>query len=118
MINQGWKDSWDGINFADETLAEPPIALCDVQGYVYGAYLAAAWMALDAGDREKAANLREDAARLKWHFNAKFCLPDKGYYAVALDRDKKPVDACASNMGHYLTTGITDKDKASQVWNG
>lgn len=50
LINQGWKDSWDGINFADGSLAEPPIALCEVQAYVYAAYMARAWMAYDAGD--------------------------------------------------------------------
>ncbi|MEJ1181781.1 MULTISPECIES: amylo-alpha-1,6-glucosidase [unclassified Pseudarthrobacter] len=115
LVNQGWKDSWDGINFADGTLAEPPIALCEVQGYVYGAYLASAWMAHDAGNLAKAADLREHAATLKRQFNERFWLPDKGYYAIALDRDKRPVDACASNMGHCLTTGIIDKDKAPLV---
>jgi glycogen debranching enzyme len=50
LINQGWKDSWDGINFADGTLAEPPIALCEVQAYVYVAYLSRAWLAYEAGD--------------------------------------------------------------------
>lgn len=115
LINQGWKDSWDGINFADGTLAEPPIALCEVQGYVYGAFLASAWMAYETGDLAKAAELRDRAARLKRQFNEQFWLPDKGYYAVALDKDKRPVDACASNMGHCLTTGIVDKDKAPSV---
>ena len=115
LINQGWKDSWDGINFADGTLAEPPIALCEVQGYVYGALLASAWMAHEAGDSGKAVELRERAARLKRQFNEQFWLPDKGYYAVALDKDKRPVDACASNMGHCLTTGIIDGDKAPLV---
>ncbi|MBT8163296.1 MULTISPECIES: glycogen debranching N-terminal domain-containing protein [Arthrobacter] len=115
LINQGWKDSWDGINFADGTLAEPPIALCEVQGYVYGAFLASAWMAYETGNLAKAAELRDRAARLKRQFNERFWLPDKGYYAVALDKDKRPVDACASNMGHCLTTGIVDKDKAPSV---
>ncbi|MGO4584002.1 glycogen debranching N-terminal domain-containing protein [Arthrobacter sp. 2RAF6] len=115
LINQGWKDSWDGINFADGTLAEPPIALCEVQGYVYGAFLASAWMAYETGDLAKASELRDRAARLKRQFNEQFWLPDKGYYAVALDKDKRPVDACASNMGHCLTTGIVDKDKAPSV---
>ena len=50
LINQGWKDSWDGINFADGRIAEAPIALCEVQAYVYSAYIARAWMAYDAGD--------------------------------------------------------------------
>lgn len=115
LINQGWKDSWDGINFADGTMAEPPIALCEVQGYVYSACLAAAWMAQDSGRPAKAAELRDRAARLKQQFNEQFWLPDKGYYAIALDCNKRPVDACASNMGHCLTTGIVDQDKAQLV---
>lgn len=115
LINQGWKDSWDGINFADGTLAQPPIALCEVQGYLYGAYIWQAWMAFQQGDTVLAAGLRSRAERLKGEFNDKFWLPERGYYAVALDRDKKPVDACASNMGHYLWTGIVDEDKAPLV---
>jgi glycogen debranching enzyme len=62
LINQGWKDSWDGINFADGRMAEPPIALCEVQAYVYSAYLARSWMAYDAGDVALAAELRERGA--------------------------------------------------------
>ncbi|WP_345147859.1 amylo-alpha-1,6-glucosidase [Arthrobacter ginkgonis] len=115
LINQGWKDSWDGINFADGTLAEPPIALCEVQAYVHGAYMARAWMAYDDGDLELAAELRDRAARLKRRFNEQFWLPDKGYYAIALDKDKRPVDACASNMGHCLWFGLVDEDKAPLV---
>jgi glycogen debranching enzyme len=115
LINQGWKDSWDGINFADGRNAEAPIALCEVQGYVYSAYTARAWMAHDAGDQKLAAELRDRAALLKKRFNEQFWLPDRGYYAIALDRDKRPVDACASNMGHCLWTGIVDEDKARQV---
>ncbi|WP_066285078.1 amylo-alpha-1,6-glucosidase [Arthrobacter sp. B6] len=115
LINQGWKDSWDGINFADGRLAEAPIALCEVQGYVYSAFIARAWMAHDAGDGHLAAELQDRAARLKKRFNEAFWLPERGYYAVALDRDKRPVDACASNMGHCLWSGIVDADKAQQV---
>jgi glycogen debranching enzyme len=115
LINQGWKDSWDGINFADGRMAEPPIALCEVQAYVYGAYLGRSWLALDAGDGELAAKYRELAAQLKRQFNEQFWLPDRGYYAIALDGKKRPVDACASNMGHGLLFGIIDKDKAPLV---
>ena len=115
LINQGWKDSWDGINFADGRMAEAPIALCEVQGYVYSAYIARAWMAYDAGDQALAADFRERAERLKKQFNDHFWLPDCGYYAIALDKDKRPVDACASNMGHCLWSGIVDEDKAPQV---
>jgi glycogen debranching enzyme len=115
LINQGWKDSWDGVNFADGRLAEAPIALCEVQGYVYGAYMARAWMAYDGGDEALAADLRARAARLKKQFNEQFWLPERGYYAIALDKDKRPVDACASNMGHCLWNGIIDEDKAPLV---
>ena len=59
--------------------------------------------------------LRERAARLKRQFNEQFWLPDRGYYAIALDRKKRPVDACASNMGHCLLFGIIDEDKAPLV---
>ncbi|MDR7083420.1 glycogen debranching enzyme [Arthrobacter ginsengisoli] len=115
LINQGWKDSWDGINFADGTLAEPPIALCEVQAYVYAAYMARAWMAYDAGDAALADNLADRAAQLKKRFNEQFWMPEHGYYAIALDRDKRPVDACASNMGHCLWLGLMDEDKAPAV---
>jgi glycogen debranching enzyme len=115
LINQGWKDSWDGINFADGRLAEPPIALCEVQAYVYSAYLARSWMAYDAGDADLAVKYRDRAARLKSQFNEQFWLPEHGYYAVALDARKRPVDACASNMGHGLLFGLIDEDKAPLV---
>jgi glycogen debranching enzyme len=115
LINQGWKDSWDGINFADGTLAEGPIALCEVQAYVYSAYLARSWIAYDAGDRELSVTYRDRAVQLKRQFNQQFWLPDRGYYAVALDGRKRPVDACTSNMGHCLMFGIVDDDKAPLV---
>ncbi|MFB8369780.1 glycogen debranching N-terminal domain-containing protein [Pseudarthrobacter sp. NPDC055928] len=115
LLNQGWKDSWDGITYADGRLPEAPIALCEVQAYVYSAYMSRAWMAYDAGDRDLAADLAERAARLKQRFNEQFWLPDKGYYALALDKDKRPVDACASNMGQCLWYGIVDDDKVPMV---
>ena len=115
LLNQGWKDSYDGISFADGTLAEPPIAVCEVQGYVYGAYLARALLALDSGDSGLARHWGDRAAVLKEEFNRRFWLPRRGYFAVALDKDKRPVDACASNMGHCLWSGIVDDDKAPLV---
>ncbi|TLM86267.1 amylo-alpha-1,6-glucosidase [Pseudarthrobacter sp. NamE2] len=115
LINQGWKDSWDGINFADGSLAEPPIALCEVQAYVYAAYVSRAWMAYDAGDRGLADELIDRAAHLKKRFNEQFWIPERGYFAIALDGKKRQVDACASNMGHCLWHGIVDEDKVPPV---
>jgi glycogen debranching enzyme len=115
LINQGWKDSWDGINFADGRMAEPPIALCEVQAYVYDAYMARAWMAYDAGETALGDELADQAAQFKKRFNEQFWMPDRGYYAVALDGKKRQVDACASNMGHCLWHGIVDEDKAPLV---
>ncbi|MFC5788650.1 amylo-alpha-1,6-glucosidase [Agromyces tardus] len=115
LVNQGWKDSWDGINFADGTIATPPIALCEVQGYVYAAYVARAMLAEHLGDSETAQRCTARAEALKREFNERFWMPERGYFAIALDRDKRQVDACASNMGHCLWSGIVDDDKAAQV---
>ncbi|MDQ0925015.1 glycogen debranching enzyme [Pseudarthrobacter sp. W1I19] len=115
LVNQGWKDSWDGINFADGTIAEAPIALCEVQAYVYSAYIGRSLLARWDGDGDLEQHWADKAAALKTAFNEKFWLPDKGYFAVALDKDKRPVDACTSNMGHCLWTGLVDEDKAPSV---
>jgi glycogen debranching enzyme len=115
LQNQGWKDSWDGITFADGRPAEAPIALCEVQGYAYDAFRARAELARWLDDDAQARHWCARAAALKAAFNERFWLPERGWYALALDRDKKPVDACASNMGHCLWSGIVDADKAPRV---
>jgi glycogen debranching enzyme len=115
LLNQGWKDSWDGVPFADGRLAEPPVALAEVQGYAYAAYVARAHFAHEAGDVETRNRLRAKASALRAAFNRDFWLPERGYLALALDGDKQPVDALASNMGHCLWTGILDRDKAASV---
>jgi glycogen debranching enzyme len=115
LANQGWKDSGDGITFADGRIAQPPIALCEVQGYVYAAYLGRALLAEDYEQPQEATYWRERAAKLKAAFNDQFWLPDRGWYALGLDRDKRPIDALTSNMGHCLWTGIVDDDKAEAV---
>ena len=86
-----------------------------MQGYVYAAYLARALLAEEAGDAEGARHWRERASRLKRKFNERFWLPDRGWYALGLDRDKRPIDSLASNMGHLLWTGIVEQDKATAV---
>ena len=115
LANQGWKDSWDAIRRSDGRLADDPIALCEVQGYVYAAYVARAHFALEAGDDATAARYHAKAVDLKRRFNEDFWLDEHGWYAMALDADKKPVDALASNMGHCLWTGIIDVDRADAV---
>ena len=115
LVNQGWKDSFDGINFAAGDLARPPIALAEVQGYAYAAFLARAHFAREAEDLDVARHWSERARRLKQQFNQAFWLPDQGHFAIALDAEKRQVDAMASNMGHCLWTGIVDEDKAVSV---
>ncbi|MDQ3756693.1 MAG: amylo-alpha-1,6-glucosidase, partial [Actinomycetota bacterium] len=115
LYNQGWKDSWDGVRFANGDIARSPIALCEVQAYVYGAYLARAHFATEEGDTAVAERYRQRAAILKAAFNRDFWLEDRGWFAMGLDADKRPIDALASNMGHCLWTGIVDSDKAPLV---
>ena len=112
LANQGWKDSWDAIRDADGTLAQPPIALCEVQGYVYAAYVARAHFAREAGDTETRDAYIHRALELRRHFNEDFWLEDLGTFALGLDADKRPIAAVASNPGHCLWTGIVDRDKA------
>jgi glycogen debranching enzyme len=115
LANQGWKDSWDGIRYADGRVAESPIALCEVQGYAYAAYLARAHFAREGGDDDTCREWFERADALRAAFNRDFWLPDRGYYAVGLDADNHPIDSLASNQGHCLWTGIIDEDKAASV---
>ena len=115
LLNQGWKDSWDGIRFASGDVARAPIALAEVQAYVYGAYLAMMHFAREAGDDGAAGRWADSAASLKERFNRDFWLPEQGWFAVGLDGAKRPIDSLASNMGHCLWTGIVDEDKAAQV---
>jgi glycogen debranching enzyme len=115
LRNQGWKDSWDGVPAADGALPETPIALCEVQGYVYGAYLARASLARSTGDPTTEERYRLRAAALRAAFDRDFWLPGRGWYALGLDKDKRPIDALASNMGHCLWTGIVEPNRAGAV---
>ncbi len=115
LENQGWKDSWDSTRFADGQLAKAPIALCEVQGYVYAALIARGHFATEAGDDVLAETLRVRAADLKARFNRDFWIEERGWFALGLDRDKRQLDALTSNMGHCLWTGIVDEEKAPIV---
>jgi len=115
LANQGWKDSFDSISHADGRLADAPIALCEVQGYVYAAYLGAADVASLLGHRNLPDILRERANALKKSFLRKFWLDDKGIVALALDRDKKPCSVMASNVGHCMAAGLLEGDYLSAL---
>ena len=115
LANQGWKDSWDGIRFLDGRFPTPPIALCEVQGYVYSAYVARAHFAQEQDDAPTYERYRAKASSLYTRFNEDFWLDEHGWYALGLDADKKPIDALASNLGHCLWTGIIDPEKAPLV---
>ena len=86
-----------------------------MQGYVYAAMLARAHFADEAGDDVLATDLRKRAVELRERFNQDFWMPERGWLALGLDGDKRPIDVCASNMGHCLWTGILEPAKAEQV---
>ncbi len=118
LIHQGWKDSHDSIFHADGTLAEGPIALCEVQGYVYAAKIAAAKMA-DALDWADAADeLLREAATLRHNFERAFWDDELSTYVLALDGDKTPCRVKASNAGHCLFAEIADSSRAEIVADG
>jgi glycogen debranching enzyme len=111
LANQGWKDSHDSVFHADGALAQGPIALCEVQGYVYAARMAAAELAEAFGEPERAADLRRRAAALRERFEQVFWCADLGTYALALDGAKRPCRVRTSNPGHCLWTGIAVPDR-------
>jgi len=118
LVQQGWKDSHDSIFHADGELAEAPIALCEVQGYVYQAKLAAAAMARDLGDVATAERLRQEAQRLKERFDAAFWCDEIGSYAIALDGRKQQCKVPSSNAGHALWSGIAAPERADRIVDG
>lgn len=115
MDNQGWKDSGGGIVHADGSLAEPPIALSEVQGYTYLAKLRIADVFEALGDAERASTLRKQAGDLKTAFNEAFWMPDEGTFAVALDGRKRQVKSITSNPGHCLYCDIVEPAKAGPL---
>ena len=111
--HQGWKDSEAPIRFPDGREAEGPLALAEVQGYVYAAYVARSHFATEAGDAAAAEQWRARALALKAAFNRDFWVESTGWFALALDGDNQPIPSLASNVGHCLWTGIVDEDKAA-----
>jgi glycogen debranching enzyme len=117
LDNQSWKDSGDSQRFADGSLARPPIAPCEVQGYVYDAKRRTAELAREVwGDPELAGRLEHEAETLRRRFDDPFWIADRGgYYALALDGDKRPVDSLCSNIGHLLWSGIVPPERVEPV---
>ena len=114
--NQTWKDSEDSMAFHDGSLALPPIAPMEVQGYVYDAKLRIAEIAREIWqDDALAEKLEHDAAELQRRFDEAFWLEDRGFYALGLDREKRPVDSATSNLGHLLWSGIVPEPRRNAI---
>jgi glycogen debranching enzyme len=114
LDNQCWKDSWNSIVFADGTLAPTPRATCELQGYAYDAKHRCARLARDVwNDVALAERLDREAEQLKRRFNEDFWIERRGFFALALDGNKRQVDSLTSNIGHLLWSGIADDDKAA-----
>jgi glycogen debranching enzyme len=115
--NQCWKDSWDGVQFADGRIPVLPIATAEIQGYVYDAKLRIADLAerlMD--DAPLAERLRKEADVLRDRFNEDFWSDERGgYYVIGLDGDKRRIDSMTSNMGHLLWSGIVPPERAATV---
>lgn len=115
LVQQGWKDSHDSVFHADGEMAEMPIALCEVQAYVYEAKCGAARLARLLGDEARAERLAAEAAELRRRFQRAFWCEDLGTYAIALDGRKRPCRVATSNGGHCLWSGIAAPEHARRM---
>ncbi len=113
LSNQGWKDSWDGVNSADGSLPSGPIALAEVQGYAYAAYLGAAELSTQISLTRSGDELIDHAHRLRQAFNDRFW-SERGWFVVGLDGDGRQIDALTTNPGHAMWTGIADESLANR----
>lgn len=113
--NQGWKDSNDSVFHDDGQLAQPPIALCEVQGYAFAAYRAAARLAQNLGHFDRADNWLGAAEQLRTQFEEAFWSDELGTYALALDHEKRPCRVRSSNAGQCLFSGIVSPERARLV---
>jgi glycogen debranching enzyme len=112
LAQQGWKDSEDSVFHRDGRAAEAPIALCEVQGYVYAARLEAALIAEELGDRERAEHLHRQALALQQRFEEAFWCDGLATYALAIDGAKRRCEVRTSNAGHVLWSGIASPERA------
>jgi glycogen debranching enzyme len=115
LANQGWKDSGDAVVYLDGTTAQSPIALCELQGYVYDAKRRMAEIYEALGEPERAAALRQEAEELQQRFEAAFWDAEQGTYCFGLDARKQPIRSVVSNAGHCLWSGIASDERAARV---
>jgi glycogen debranching enzyme len=115
LIQQGWKDSYDSVFHADGSLADPPIAVCEIQGYAYQAWDGAAKLAKLRGDLQESRDWRARAARLRARFDEAFWCDEIDTLALALDGSKQPCRVRTSNPGHCLFSGIARPQRARRV---
>src|SRR5579859_7909735 len=115
LTNQGWKDSWDANMHRDGSVANPPIALVEVQGYCYEAQYRMAQLLRVFGDAEYADKLRRSSTELARRIEKSFWLPEQGFYAMGLDNQKTPLEVISSNTGHLLFTRAIARDRARLV---
>jgi glycogen debranching enzyme len=115
LRNQGWKDSGDSMVYPDGSQVDPPIALCEVQGYVYDAWKRAAGIYEIWGNPERAQELRQKADDLYQRFNDRFWMEEEGFYCLGLDNHKQQIRSITSNPGHLLWAGIVPIDRAKRL---
>jgi glycogen debranching enzyme len=115
LFNQGWKDSADAIFHADGTIPRGPIALVEVQGYVFAAYQGMAALAARRGDTVKAARWSALAESIRSAVERHFWMPDHNFYALAIDGEGKQCAVRASNAGHLLYVGLASAERASSI---
>lgn len=115
LRNEGWKDSWDANLHKSGELAEPPIALAEVQGYVFDAKYRMASLLRSLGDSNTADRLKREASDLARRFDRSFWMADHNFYAMALDKDKRQLQVISSNPGHLLWSRIINRERARAV---
>jgi glycogen debranching enzyme len=115
LFNQGWKDSADAIFHADGTIPRGPIALVEVQGYAFAAYQGMAALAAKRGEAAKAAHWNALAEKIRSSVETHFWMPDRRFYALAIDGEGKQCAVRASNAGHLLYVGLPSAERARSV---
>jgi glycogen debranching enzyme len=115
VVNHGWKDSSNSVQYEDGSSARQPIALVEVQGYVYAAKMGMASLLRRHGDQRRADRLEAEAKTLRQQFNRDFWMEDEQFFCLALDGEKRQVRSVTSNAGHCLWSGICEPDKVNAV---